>query len=383
MNSGQRPTGADLYCGVGGMSLGFEQAGFNVIAAADIEKINVETHSSNFPECKTWCTDLSSVSGTQFRKETGIGDKHIDALFSGPPCQGFSLIGKRSQKDPRNLLVYEFARLIGELLPSYFVMENVEGILLGKARNTLDEFVRLVRAAGYSVVEPIQVLDAAEFGVPQKRRRVFVLGYQRGNVAPKYPKPSHPYSKNGEVHRPTVWDAIADLPKIANYEYLLTNDEYEGDLGGPSAYATILRGEARDPQDKSSHRTGNGDGLGGCLRTLHTAKTIKRFRNTKPGSYEEISRFYRLTKSGLAVTLRAGTGPAQGSFMAPRPIHPFQDRCITVREAARLHSFPDWFHFHPTKWHGFRQIGNSVPPLLARAVAKAIGLALKASREKG
>jgi len=377
MNSDQRPTGADLYCGVGGMSLGFEQAGFNVIAAADIEKINVATHSSNFPECKTWCTDLSSASGIQFRKETGIGDRHIDALFSGPPCQGFSLIGKRSQVDPRNLLVYEFARLIGELLPSYFVMENVEGILLGKARNTLDEFVRLVKAANYSVVEPIQVLDAAEFGVPQRRRRVFVLGYQRGNVAPKYPKPSHPHSKNGEVQRPTVWDAIADLPKVASYQYLLTTDEYEGDLGAPSGYASILRGEERDPKDKSPHRTRNGDGLGGCLRTSHTAKTIRRFQNTKPGSYEEVSRFYRLAKSGLAPTLRAGTGPAQGSFMAPRPIHPFQDRCITVREAARLHSFPDWFRFHPTKWHGFRQIGNSVPPLLARAIAKCIGRALK------
>jgi DNA (cytosine-5)-methyltransferase 1 len=381
MNSDARPTGADLYCGVGGMSLGFEQAGFNVIAAADIEKVNVATHSLNFPECKTWCADLSTASGTQFRKETGIGDRHIDALFSGPPCQGFSLIGKRSHEDPRNLLVYEFARLIGELLPSYFVMENVEGILLGKARNTLDEFARLVNAAGYSVVEPIQVLDAAEFGVPQRRRRVFVLGYQRGNLAPRYPEPSHPYSKNGEVQRPTVWDALADLPKVASYQYLLTTDEYVGDLGAPSDYASILRGEERDPKDKSPHRTTNGDGLGGCLRTLHTAKTIRRFQNTKPGSYEEVSRFYRLAKSGLAPTLRAGTGPAQGSFMAPRPIHPFQDRCITVREAARLHSFPDWFRFHPTKWHGFRQIGNSVPPLLARAVAKCIASALKGNNQ--
>src|SRR5260370_9399510 len=155
MSSDVRPTGVDLYCGVGGMSLGFEQAGFNVIAAEDIEKINVAAHSTNFPECKTWCTDLSSASGTQFRKETCIGDTHIDALFSGPPCQGFSLIGKRSQEDPRNLLVYEFVRLVGELLPSYFVMENVEGILLGKPSNTLDEFVRLANAAADSVMDPI------------------------------------------------------------------------------------------------------------------------------------------------------------------------------------------------------------------------------------
>src|SRR5258708_3290083 len=291
MSSDLRPTGVDLYCGVGGMSLGFEQAGFNVIAGADIEKINVATHSNNFPECKTWCTDLSSASGAQFRKETGIEDRHIDVLFSGPPCQGFSLIGKRSQEDPRNLLVYEFARLIGELLPSYVVMENVEGILLGKERNTLDGCAGLLNAAGYSVVEPIQVLDAAELGVTQRRRRVFVLGYQRGNVAPRYPETSHPYSKNGEVQRPTVWDAIADLPKVASYQYLLTADEYEGELGAPTRYASILRGEARDPEDKSLHRTRNGDGLGGCLRTSRTATTLGRFSNTKPGRYEDVNRF--------------------------------------------------------------------------------------------
>lgn len=383
MNSDTRPTGVDLCCGVGGMSLGFEQAGFNIIAAADVDKVNVAAHCVNFPDCKTWCSDLSSASGRKFRTETGIGNTHIDVLFSGPPCQGFSLIGKRLQGDPRNLLVYHLARLIDELLPSYFVMENVEGILLGKAKNTLDEFVRRVNRAGYSVVEPIQVLDAAEFGVPQKRRRVFVLGYQRGRVAPVYPRPSHPYSKNGEVHRPTVWDAIRDLPKVAIYQSLLTMDEYHGELGEPSDYASILRGEARDPEDRSLERSTNGNGLTGCLRTVHTRKTIRRFRKTKPGSYEPVSRFHRLAKNGLANTIRAGTGPAQGSFMAPRPIHPFQDRCITVREAARLHSFPDWFHFDETKWHGFRQIGNSVPPLLARAIAKSIRRALADSGRRG
>jgi len=98
--------------------------------------------------------------------------------------------------------------------------------------------------------------------------------------------------------------------------------------------------------------------------------------DTEPGCYEAVSRFQRLEKDELAHTLRAGTGPARGSFMAPRPIHPVEARCITVREAARLHSFPDWFSFHPTKWHAFRQIGNSVPPRLARAVAKCVRQAL-------
>jgi DNA (cytosine-5)-methyltransferase 1 len=344
------------------MSLGFEQAGFEVLAAVDIEEIHTETHKKNFPDCETWCGDLSSVSGEQLREKAGIGDKKIDVVFAGPPCQGFSLIGKRERQDPRNLLLFDLARLIVDLSPNYFVVENVAGILLGDAKQTLDEFVGRIERDGYSVVKPIQVLDAAEFGIPQRRRRVFLLGHREGLVAPQYPMPLHPYDENGKNDGPTVWDAIGDLPKIIEYQYLFDTDEYRGDLGKPSAYAEVLRGEAPDPGDMSRKRCTNGNGLGGCLRTVHTAETVSRFKSTKQGSSEKVSRYYRLAKDGVSPTLRAGTGPAQGSFMAPRPIHPFQDRCITVREAARLHSFPDWFRFHKTKWHGFRQIGNSVPP---------------------
>jgi DNA (cytosine-5)-methyltransferase 1 len=358
------------------MSLGFEQAGFDVVAAVDLEQINVDTYKKNFPNCKTWCADLSAVSGNQIRKETSIIARDIDVVFAGPPCQGFSLIGKRLKDDPRNSLLYELARLIGELSPSYFVVENVAGIRLGDSKSFLDGFQRRVASAGYKVVEPIQVLDAAEFGVPQRRARVFILGHKLGLHAPAYPKPVYVTGMNGDHCGPTVWDAICDLPRIDNYEYLLSTDEYRGKLGEPSDYAKVLRGDTLDSNDLSYAREHNGTGLTGCLRTLHTAKTVSRFRKTKQGSYEDVSRFHRLAKGGLANTLRAGTGPEQGSFMAPRPIHPFQHRCITVREAARLHSFPDWFTFHPTKWHGFRQIGNSVPPRLARAIAESVRNAL-------
>ncbi|MGA2267879.1 MAG: DNA cytosine methyltransferase [Bryobacteraceae bacterium] len=371
-----RPTAIDLFCGVGGMSLGFEQAGFDVAGAVDIDEINVETYARNFPQCRTWRADLSCASAEQIRRETRIGDALIDVACAGTPCQGFSLIGKRLREDPRNLLLYEFARLVTELSPRYFVAENVGGILLGSAKEVLSEFLLRVTRAGYCVVEPIQVLDAVEFGVPQRRRRVFILGYKRGLPAPAYPTPPYPYDDAGSSAAPTVWDAIGDLPNIGKYKYLLTSDEYLGDLRAPSSYASILRGKAREPRDESSERQVNGNGLSGCLRTLHTAKTIKRFRNTKQGTYEDVSRLYRLARNGFAPTIRAGTGPEQGSFMAARPIHPFQNRCITVREAARLQSFPDWFVFHPTKWHGFRQIGNSVPPRLARALAESVRRAI-------
>jgi DNA (cytosine-5)-methyltransferase 1 len=379
----KRPLALDLFCGVGGMSLGFEQAGFDVIGAVDSEKIHVETYSKNFPSCSAQCIDLSAVSGDELRKKTGVEKKFIAALFAGPPCQGFSLMGRRLRRDPRNSLVYDLARLIVEISPSYFVVENVGGILIGDAKRVLETFVRRVEKAGYSVVQPIRILDAAEFGVPQRRRRVFLLGYQAALAAPQYPDPLYWFDMDGEIPSPTIWDAISDLPKISRYKYLGEVGEYMGQLGTPSAYAKVLRGQSREPDDFSLMRHTNGNGLSGCLRTEHTLETVKRFQNTKQGEQDEVSRFYRLTKNGLAPTLRAGTGPDKGSYMAPRPIHPFQNRCITVREAARLHSFPDWFHFHSTKWHAFRQIGNSVPPLLARAVATSISRVLNKSNLGG
>jgi DNA (cytosine-5)-methyltransferase 1 len=358
------------------MSLGFEQAGFDVLAAVDIEAIHVSAHQKNFPNCRTWRADLAEISGDDIRTEAALGDCSIDVVFAGVPCEGFSLIGRRCPDDPRNFVLFEFARLVGELGPSYWVLENVEGIQLGAAKSVFGEFLKRVRDVGYCYVDPIQVLNAAEFGVPQLRRRVFVLGYKKGLRAPDYPKPVCAVGPNGDYAGPTVWDAIGDLPLIDNYKCLLSADEFRGTLGPPSSYAKILRGEVADPDDLSRKRQRDAAGLTGCMRTVHTPRTIGRFSSTKQGAYEEVSRFYRLAKNGLAKTLRAGTGPAQGSFMAPRPVHPFQNRCITVREAARLHSFPDWFTFHATKWHAFRQIGNSVPPRLSRAVAKSVRRAL-------
>lgn len=378
MKKRKRPIAIDLFCGAGGMSLGFEQAGFDVVGAIDVEENNTNIYKHNFPSAHVLCADVSALSGDTICQGMQIHNKEIDVLFGGPPCQGFSLIGKRIPEDPRNSLLYEFGRIIVEICPSYFVVENVAGILLGEATKALDRFTRIVEQAGYHLIKPIQILDAAEFGVPQRRRRVFLLGYASGATPPEYPRATVPAGDGGKGDGPTVWDAIGDLPSISEHDQLLDCDSYFGRLGKPSPYAKILRGEAHDPTDKSAVRDTNGNGLGGCLRTLHTTKTLRRFKSTKPGESESISRFYRLTKDGLAPTLRAGTGPDQGSFMAPRPIHPIQDRCITVREAARLHSFPDWFHFHATKWHGFRQVGNSVPPRLARAVAASVLRSLQA-----
>jgi DNA (cytosine-5)-methyltransferase 1 len=366
-----RPLAVEIFCGVGGMTLGFEQAGFDVVAAVDNDPINVEFHRRNFPGCHTIEADVRTLTLKQLMAIAGLGQIGVDALFGGPPCQGFSLIGKRQVDDERNQLVFDFARWIARLRPRYFVMENVHGLLVGAAKAVLEKFKRKVHRFGYSVVEPVAALDASHFGVPQRRVRAFVLGHRKDLPAPSYPKPERP--SNGAMRNgPTVWDAIGDLPKIERIDELLDADRYFGPLGKPSMYAKVLRGKVRELNDRGRRLAINGQGLGGCLRTCHTKTTVRQFQKTLQGTYEPRSRSFRLSMEGVAPTIRAGTGPSHGSFTAARPIHPTAPRCITVREAARLHSFPDWFEFHATKWHGFRQIGNSVPPLLARSIAAEI-----------
>ena len=374
-----RLIGIDLFCGAGGMSLGFEQAGFEVVAAFDCDPINTSTYVSNFPSAKGITVDLSRLSGCEIRQMAGLRSRQtIDVLFGGPPCQGFSLIGKRRMDDPRNQLLLEFARLVRELMPSYFVVENVAGLLAGDARLFLESFLRRVRRAGFTIVEPITALNAADFGIPENRRRVFVIGFRKGMPSPELPIPDSDNQEPPNPPRPTVWDAIGDLPDIDQFDYLVTSDVLHTELGKPSGYASELRGEAAGYSSRMRRCTNALRGLSGCLRTLHSHDTMRRFSRTAPGHVEPVSRLFRLAKESCSPTIRAGTGPSHGSFTAARPIHPVYHRCISVREAARIHSFPDWFSFHPTKWHGFRQVGNSVPPRLARVVASAVLHALTA-----
>jgi DNA (cytosine-5)-methyltransferase 1 len=362
-----RPIGVDLFAGAGGMSLGFEQAGFDVVAAVEIDPIHAATHSFNFPNCATICRSVIGLSAEEIRAEAGIGTRSIDVVFGGAPCQGFSLIGKRAIDDPRNKLVHEFVRIVVELRAKYFVFENVKGLTLGKHRRFLSELINEFRESGYNVLEPYEVLNAARFGVPQDRRRLFLMGALRGLPLPKYP------AERQEVH---VKDALCDLPDADEFDELLYGDEAKAKFARGSTYSRILRGIEEDQLDFACRRNSDPTMLTSSARTEHTKLSTKRFEGTKPGDTEPISRFHRLDPAGFCNTLRAGTDSARGAFTSPRPIHPSLPRVITVREAARLHSYPDWFRFHSTKWHGFRQIGNSVPPLLARSVASSIVEAL-------
>ncbi|RCJ34701.1 DNA (cytosine-5-)-methyltransferase [Nostoc minutum NIES-26] len=387
----QRPIAVDLFAGAGGMTLGFEQAGFDVLASVEIDPIHCATHEFNFPGCFVLCKSVVDTTGEEIRNRSEIGDREIHAVICGSPCQGFSLIGKRAFDDPRNSLVFHFHRLVLELKPKFFVMENVRGITVGEHKKILQTLISEFQNKGYQVEEKYQVLNAAHYGVPQSRERLFLIGAREDAELPKYPQPITQTAKPNDSARqdsfalpigPTVRDAIGDLPEAEQYSELLQRDWVVAEYGKPSNYTQILRSISTLADDYSYQREFDSRILSSSLRTKHSPTTIERFAATTQGEREPISRFHKLHPAGVCNTLRAGTDQYKGSFTSPRPIHPFTPRCITVREAARLHSYPDWFRFHVTKWHGFRQVGNSVPPLLAKAVAAEILRSLNVSAFK-
>lgn len=404
----RRPTAIDLFCGAGGLSVGLELAGFDVVAASDYDPVHAATHEFNFPLTPMLCGDVSRLSAEDLfaAAERGVEahqatnwDGRIDLIAGGPPCQGFSFIGKRLVDDERNQLVFHFYRLIAELRPRYFIMENVPGMASGGHAGFLEQLIENFEEIGYRFA-PGQwsILNAADFGVPQDRRRLFLIGAAEGQEIASPPLPVVRRVPRDGMGSPepgslalgaTVWDALKDVPNLSRYPSLLksdsvrlANETFEEQEATASQYALRLRGRNPADDDLAPERDWNRELLTASARTAHTQVSVRRFRQTAPGEVEPISRFYRLPPTGLCNTLRAGTGSERGAFTSPRPIHPTHPRVLSNREAARLHSLPDWFRPHATKWHGFRQIGNSVAPLVGKAAGKAVVQALSVSPTK-
>lgn len=384
----RRPVAVDLYAGAGGLSYGAERAGFDVVAAAEFDPVHALVHRYNMPNTPVLCGDLSQGSPEEVAAEIvrhaqagmiehGRADEElsIDAIVGGPPCQGFSVGGVRDIGDERNNQLLRFVDLVVEIQPRVFCLENVAGLLEPRFEELRKEAVRRLTVNGGYVLSGFDhVVNAVGFGVPQSRRRVLVLG-SRSAEAPVLEAPSS--------SRVTVAEAFDGLPELAKYRRLLTTDEVQLDdedlthlLGAESQYAQTLVGGAVDSSDLGAPRRYDPALLTGSLRTVHTKKTVQRFARTPQGEAEKVSRLFRLSLEGQARTLRAGTGTDRGSHTSPRPIHPVKNRVITVREAARLHGYPDWFRFNTTNWHGHRQVGNSVPPPLAAAAGRALLAAL-------
>ncbi|RWA58383.1 DNA cytosine methyltransferase [Mesorhizobium sp.] len=344
----------DFFCGCGGFSLGAHQAGFDVAAAYDIDEILTSSYSLNFPDTRLFHRDVAELSGTEVREAIG---EEIVGIFGGPPCQGFSDIGKRSKDDPRRELLGHFFRLVAELKPRFFVMENVRGLAYADALPVLKDALALVELE-YDILGP-RIWDASDFGAATKRNRMFVIGIRKDLAAPITDEAFESFKRPPISVKAAIADLSGALPLpdsdgLPGYDRWLIRRR-----GVPSDYALPLR---------------SGDKIfTGHRPTEHTQAVVKRFASVRPGQVDPVGRHPRLEWKGQCPTLRAGTGADKGSYQSVRPIHPEADRVITVREAARLQGFPDSHLFHPTVWHSFRMIGNSVSPIMAKAIFGALG----------
>ncbi len=377
-----RPVAVDLFSGAGGLSLGFEMAGFDVLSAVEYDPVHAATHLHNFPLTDVLCKDIKTVTGATLLESARRGwaahhkdgsewDGQVDVIVGGPSCQGFSVMGNQQVDDDRNKLVLEFVRLVVEVRPKAFCLENVPGLLDPRFDALRNEALTALREAGYAISGDNNVLSATDFGVPQRRKRVLILG-RLGDTAPAIPVPLSEVAS-------TVKDAFEGLPSMADYSTTTESESISlSDADRKSAaVASNAYLIAADVNGDGSGRFGHArkvdhGTMTGCKVTVHLPESVKRFASTPQGATEPVSRAWRLPNASVSRTLRAGTGRERGAFSASRPIHPTEPRVITVREAARLHSFPDWFRFHTTNWHGNRQIGNAVPPLLAAAAGASI-----------
>lgn len=364
----------DLFCGVGGLSLGAARAGFVVQGAIDFDRQALWAHSENFPRSVHLLEDVRELTGDHIRSSSGIEGDATFGVIGGPPCQGFSTIGKRNQDDERNYLLVRFFELVREIRPSFFLMENVPGLMHSKNSLVLERALSAV--SNDYVILPHLLISANSFGAPTTRTRVFLVGYLPDQVDTLTKGSFIPPAESEDV---LVKDALRGLPEYVDPSWQNEADGWQRCLVREQGYfhSRLLGHVPKNVGNAVAlHRLVTEGKASGTLGTRHSAEVAQRYGSLRPGETDPISKSRRLEPEGYCPTLRAGTGPEKGSYQAVRPIHPTMPRVITPREAARLQGFPDWFTFSPSKWHSFRQIGNSVSPLVAERLFSIIRASL-------
>lgn len=345
-----KPRVIDLFAGVGGLSLGFEMCGFDVVLANEYDESIAAAYKANHQNTNMIVGDITSLD---LEETFGPYSGKVDVVIGGPPCQGFSQKGQRKTiHDERNFLFKYYVKVVELVQPKYFVMENVPNLLTAENGYFRHEIEKLFNDMGYYLT--LGVLNASDYGVPQNRRRAVIIG-KRGAPAPELPKPFE--------SRTTIWDAISDLAFLSSGE----GSETQSYPNPPeSDYQRQLRG---DTEVLSNH-----------VATKHSDLALERLAMIPPNAGREVLPEEHLTKSiysgtwtrmrkeeiSVTITTRFDT-PSSGKFT-----HPYLHRAITVREAARIQSFPDDFVFTGNKSSQMKQVGNAVPPLLAKAVASVI-----------
>lgn len=357
-----KPTAIDLFCGAGGITLGLQDAGFDVIRGVDFNEKYAASYRHNFGEKRFLHADLVGLDPSDLMSHHDLERGELDLLAGGPPCQGFSKNVPRSRRsvdDDRNQLVNRFMFFVEQIAPRWVLMENVAEFKNGFESHYTDFVVESFQAMGYDV--NYGVLDSSDYGVPQRRRRAFFVASRDGRA------PAMPLErlKTSPVR---VWDAISDLPSLANGE--AWNSGYADAPATPyqklmrSGSQTLVNHVAKKLSDIQFRRISSLE-PGQGLKNLPPELSIK-------GGYS--GAYGRLTKDMICPTItRWVFHPGSGRWG-----HPVDARILTIREVARVQSFPDSFHFVGSYGDQAGQLGNAVPPLLAKALAEAI---LKASSE--
>ncbi len=342
--------GIDIFSGIGGLSLGAINAGINVRFAFEKDKYAAKTYVRNHPHTKMICEDIRNVDPLKYVTESPF------IIFGGPPCQGFSVSNKQSRdnNNPNNTLFYEFLRFVNILNPTWFLFENVEGITSFNKGKTIKHIIELFEKLGYNT--SYAVLYASDYGVPQHRNRLFIVG---NNINIKFEFPS---KKNAVV---TLAEAISDLPVLENGDNIESLPYREN--SSLSEYILLMRGNSIFSTQNYVSR--NSDYVierykyikqGKNWRSIppHLMSNYKNKNNCHSGIYKRLD----MTKPSIVIS----------NYRKNMLIHPTQDRGLSVREAARIQSFPDNFIFEGTIHHIQQHIGNAVPPLLAKSLFKQI-----------
>jgi DNA (cytosine-5)-methyltransferase 1 len=370
----------DLFSGAGGLTLGLLNSGFDVLLSSDFSRPCADTHLRNMPLVPFLLGDVARLAGADLLHETGLAKGELDVLVGGPPCQGFSILGQRMLNDPRNSLFGDFIRLAGEIRPRVAVIENVPGLATLHGGVLLRRIGEAFRELGYSVT--CAELLAAQYGVPQMRWRMFFIASREdlGDQRVGFPHPTHGDLGIGDLVpnrtvRPeqyrgfvTIGDAISDLPPIASGQNSSTYASKPR-----SAYQVAMREGAQTLTNHYAPRL--------------SAANLERIQHLQPGQdwrdlprellpagmlrahrKDHTRRYRRMTWDGVARSIITRfRDPKSGEYT-----HPEQTRTISIREAARIQSFPDWFVFEGSHTDQYDQVGNAVPPLLARAVGNSI-----------
>ena len=341
----------DLFCGAGGLSCGFRMAGFDIVGGIDFDKASIKTHELNFKNSFSYCGDIKEFSNNDIKKHF-VGK--VDVIIGGPPCQGFSTANmqqKSLKDDPRNKLFFEYIRFVKVIKPKAFVIENVRGILTKDNGFAKEKIYELLGKEGYVINSDI--LTASEFGVPQKRVRAFFVGIRK-DLSTKFD-----FERLQKKNKVTVKDAISDLYRITDKQ-IDENGFIRLNKTPNSEYQRMMRTKDNEifnhnisyPNSIVQERMSYVPQGGNWKNVPHNLWERQR-DNRHSSAYK------RLDENDISVTIDTGH---------MNYFHPLYNRIPTVRESARLQSFPDDFIFVGNKGEQFRQVGNAVPPLLAKAI---------------